>query len=130
MTSPDPRTASAESLLKQQRLALGQTFKRKFADRDARTYAAGNVPDSAELAAADVAADSAMTELSGYLEELRRIDAALARIAAGTYGRCSDCGAAIPQARLAVEPAALRCATCETRFENRHREARDRTPSL
>ena len=130
MTSADTPTAYAENLLTEQRSVLERAFKQKFADRAARSYSADNVPDSAELAAADVAADSAMTELSRYRAQVERIDAALARIAAGTYGRCSDCGDAIAPARLAAEPAALRCAVCEDRFENRYRESRDRTPSL
>ncbi|MBC8090429.1 MAG: TraR/DksA C4-type zinc finger protein, partial [Pseudonocardia sp.] len=35
-----------------------------------------------------------------------------ARIAAGTYGRCAPCGAAISPARLDALPAADTCITC------------------
>lgn len=44
--------------------------------------------------------------------ELRRIDAALQRLDAGEYGWCAACGEAIAEARLAIDPAAARCADC------------------
>ncbi|GAT88908.1 MULTISPECIES: TraR/DksA C4-type zinc finger protein [Paenarthrobacter] len=37
-------------------------------------------------------------------EGLQHIDAALARIAAGTYGRCEVCGVDIPEGRLEARP--------------------------
>src|SRR3954470_826107 len=40
------------------------------------------------------------------------IDAALARIDAGTYGRCVSCGAEIPEERLELRPFAGRCVSC------------------
>lgn len=49
--------------------------------------------------------------------ELEGVNAALARIARGEYGRCIDCGVEIPFDRLKAEPAALRCVDCETRRE-------------
>ncbi len=51
--------------------------------------------------------------------ELRQIDAALARMEAGTYGQCIDCGVEIPAARLHAAPAAPRCITCQEKAENR-----------
>jgi RNA polymerase-binding transcription factor DksA len=44
--------------------------------------------------------------------ELRAIDAALARIADGTYGDCVRCGNPIATARLKVLPATAVCAPC------------------
>ena len=44
--------------------------------------------------------------------ELAALDAAVARIAVGTYGRCEHCGRAIAPARLAVRPAAATCIDC------------------
>jgi DnaK suppressor protein len=46
--------------------------------------------------------------------ELLHIEAALARIAAGTYGICSACGREIGRARLKADPATLRCEPCQT----------------
>ncbi|AZS36603.1 RNA polymerase-binding transcription factor DksA [Microbacterium lemovicicum] len=46
------------------------------------------------------------------LSELADLEAAEARLAAGTYGVCEGCGRSIPPARLAVRPAARRCVAC------------------
>ncbi len=40
------------------------------------------------------------------------IDAALARIEDGSYGRCVRCGGAIGSPRLAARPAAATCVRC------------------
>lgn len=44
--------------------------------------------------------------------ELRRIDAALARIEAGEYGDCVKCGNPIPEKRLELLPDTPFCANC------------------
>ena len=49
--------------------------------------------------------------------ELGAIDAALARIEAGTYGDCTDCGVHIPAARLHATPEAPRCIPCQEKVE-------------
>jgi RNA polymerase-binding transcription factor DksA len=46
------------------------------------------------------------------LEELRRIDAALGRIADGSYGICAKCGDAISEDRLNAVPTAALCRNC------------------
>jgi RNA polymerase-binding transcription factor DksA len=47
-----------------------------------------------------------VNQTQGHLDE---IDAALARLAAGTYGRCEVCGRQIPAARLEARPTARTC---------------------
>lgn len=42
------------------------------------------------------------------------IDRALAKIEAGTYGRCERCGRPIPQARLEALPHAALCVSCKS----------------
>ena len=49
--------------------------------------------------------------------ELGDIEAALARVQAGTYGTCSDCGVTIPPARLNAYPTAKRCIDCQAKAE-------------
>jgi DnaK suppressor protein len=44
--------------------------------------------------------------------ELTRIDAALGRLADGSYGECLKCGQEIPEKRLAFDPAATVCVAC------------------
>ncbi|WP_137135361.1 TraR/DksA family transcriptional regulator [Rhizobium sp. FKY42] len=45
-------------------------------------------------------------------KELASIEAALARIQAGTFGTCVRCGEPISEARLASVPHAALCCTC------------------
>ena len=49
--------------------------------------------------------------------ELQALDAALARLDAGRYGLCTDCGVTIPKARLEATPQAPRCLACQTQAE-------------
>jgi DnaK suppressor protein len=54
--------------------------------------------------------------LSGRLTELlREIDDAVAKLDAGTYGRCESCGAEIGAARLEAMPAAGLCMACASK---------------
>jgi RNA polymerase-binding transcription factor DksA len=46
------------------------------------------------------------------LVTIDEIDAALARIEAGTYGRCTRCQAEIPEERLELRPFAGTCVAC------------------
>lgn len=49
------------------------------------------------------------------LRERADAEAALARVAAGTYGVCIDCGRGIPKPRLDARPTASRCVECAER---------------
>jgi RNA polymerase-binding transcription factor DksA len=51
--------------------------------------------------------------------EMREVDAALARMDAGEYGLCPDCGREIDPARLEANPTALRCVRDQEIFERR-----------
>lgn len=46
---------------------------------------------------------------------LAAIDAAIAKLAEGTYGSCERCGGAISPERLEARPAATTCITCASR---------------
>jgi RNA polymerase-binding transcription factor DksA len=47
------------------------------------------------------------------LRTVEEIDAALERIADGTYGACVRCGRAIPAERLEFRPFAANCVACQ-----------------
>ena len=71
---------------------------------------------------ADHASDVLAREVDETLEEnaediVGEIDAALGRIANGSYGVCARCGAAIPEERLDVLPYATLCLDCRRREE-------------
>jgi DnaK suppressor protein len=44
--------------------------------------------------------------------DLVRVEMAERRLAIGEYGWCADCGEAIPDKRLAIDPMAERCVRC------------------
>jgi len=58
-------------------------------------------------------------QVAGLLEqahaELRALDAARERLAAGTYGICGRCGGPIAAGRLDALPATTTCITCADR---------------
>lgn len=77
-------------------------------------------PDRAnDNAASDTEAseESSHDRFTALVEELQKqlndIDGALLRIADGTYGSCTNCGAMINTDRLAVLLTATLCLTCE-----------------
>jgi RNA polymerase-binding transcription factor DksA len=51
---------------------------------------------------------------------LEEIDAALARVDAGTYGRCTRCGEPIAPERLEARPSAATCVPCASPRRRRH----------
>jgi RNA polymerase-binding transcription factor DksA len=66
-----------------------------------------------ELAARDIAG------ARHVLAELADVEAALGRLATGSYGECVDCGEPIAPARLRAYPAATRCIECQGAYEKR-----------
>jgi RNA polymerase-binding transcription factor DksA len=64
--------------------------------------------------AASTAERAEILALVGSLRDtLTDVDAALARIEAGTYGRCESCGNDIAPARLEALPHARLCISCQ-----------------
>ncbi|MEO5659511.1 MAG: TraR/DksA family transcriptional regulator [Polaromonas sp.] len=55
------------------------------------------------------------------IDELAKIDAALARIEAGSYGECIDCAVAIAAPRLQASPEVSRCIECQGKVEQQRR---------
>lgn len=69
---------------------------------------------------ADLASDLVEQELDlalerSELEQVREIDAALARLRAGSYGTCEACGTAIAPERLEARPWVRLCVPCAGR---------------
>ncbi len=70
-----------------------------------------NVDDEHDPEGATIAFERSQAAALRAAAERRlvEIDAALHRVAAGTYGVCAVCGEPIPAARLAARPFATRC---------------------
>ena len=80
------------------------------------------VSGSADQHLADTATETVEREIGNTLEEhderlLGAIDAALQRIEDGTYGKCVNCGAPIPEERLEAMPWATLCIDCKRKEE-------------
>ncbi len=72
---------------------------------------------------ADIANDTEEAEKDLGLREntqqlLDQVDHALARLAAGTYGICENCGKPIPAARLEARPFATLDVECQEKLES------------
>lgn len=80
-------------------------------------HVAGEVTDvEDEAAGAELVANE--NALIGHnVEQAREIEGALARIAAGNYGRCVDCAEDIDYARMSACPTCCRCTRCQARHE-------------
>lgn len=75
--------------------------------------------DPADVAMAIDQSDATLARRASLVESLRSIEAALARIDAGTYGRCEDCGQVVAAKRLAAMPDARLCIRCQAIEEAR-----------
>ena len=91
-------------------------------DRDTLSEASGENAYRDHMA--DQGSATFERELDMTLEEnvrelLGDVRAALARIEAGTYGRCERCSAEIPVERMEAVPTASLCITCKSADETR-----------
>lgn len=94
--------------MRQEIFALSRTAveDRKPVSLDQQSVGRLSRQDSLQVQAMAKAADARRAG------ELRRIDAALARLEDGEYGWCVECGEAIDPKRLEVDPATPRCRDC------------------
>ncbi len=61
--------------------------------------------------------DREMAGLETLDDQRRQVEAALARLDAGTYGTCVDCGRPLSEDRLDARPEAARCLPDQARAE-------------
>jgi RNA polymerase-binding protein DksA len=85
------------------------------------------VRDLEDESFADLMVDVNFAEIDRDLEELRAVDAAMLRIADGSYGTCEHCGRKIDFERLQAAPFANRCFDCQTMHERTHYQKQGHT---
>lgn len=106
-------------VLAERKQRLGDEIRRVLARTEREPYAeilAGGV-DAGDTSVADLLSDVAFAEVARDVAEVRDINAAQARIAAGTYGTCIECGRPIGRKRLEAYPTAKRCIEDQQRRE-------------
>ena len=113
--------ASVSENLQRQRRTLVQQVAGNEAGLD-------NISTTRESELEERAQEERTSTVVRHLEEreqdrLRDIDAALARIEAGVYGKCENCGRAIDKARLRANPTTTFCADCSAKLGDTRTEA-------
>jgi DnaK suppressor protein len=116
--------------LKDRFMALRQEISMELLSFDQEQYVdlAGRVHDSGDASLADLLVDIELASIDRHIQEIRDIDAALLRIAKGSYGECPDCLQPIPLERLQAYPTAQRCIVCQEAHD--HAFARGAQPTL
>jgi RNA polymerase-binding transcription factor DksA len=115
--------AALREALDQRERVLGEEVRSVDAEREGtpRDVPGTHVEDLGEQGEQRTREAVRHAERERDIEELRAIEAARGRMADGSYGECSDCGSAIPLARLQVQPTAQRCVACQSAYETTHR---------
>lgn len=114
--------AQLRQQIEAERSRLRQDIREELTRRDGEQYAtlAGQVHDAGEESVADLLSDINAAVLSNSIKALREVEAAQERLRQGTYGRCEECGEAIPVARLQAYPSARLCLADQERYEAAH----------
>lgn len=93
--------------------------------RESMPAQAPDVRDAEEQSVDDFVQEVDLALMQMKTETLKKIDMALLRLEEGTYGRCQECGALIPPARLRALPFAALCRGCQEEAESNVRAARE-----
>ncbi len=105
--------------------------KQLLRERDAVEVSLATNPDAAAVVELDQTRQGRVSRIDAMQQQamaqasqesgrqrLAAIDAALARIAQGSYGDCEECGEPISPARLTVRPEARLCIECKAAGES------------
>jgi len=105
----DPKSLGSD--LQRRRRAILETSLRADAELEGLRSAERD-PEFEEGAQSEHEQDMLAQMSETQRREIAQIDAAIARIDAGEFGMCKDCGAEIDPRRLAAVPYALLCTEC------------------
>lgn len=123
-------TALLGQILQQRYQQLIEEIRDELASSGEQHYVdlAGRVTDLGDDSVADMLSDMNAAMIDRQVIEIREIEAAQKRIAAGDFGTCSECTADIPFERLRAYPTAMRCVACQSVHERTF--AHEGTPTL
>jgi DnaK suppressor protein len=113
-----------KQMLEERRQEIHQKLKSLRETLPAET---GDVRDAEEQSVDDFVQEVDFTLMQMKSQTLAKIDEAILRLEAGSYGLCAECGAEIAEARLAALPFAALCRNCQEAEESKvvaEREAR------
>lgn len=113
-----------KAMLEERRAEIQQKLRSL---RESMPVEAADVRDAEEQSVDDFVKDVDIALMQMKAETLGKIDEAISRLEAGTYGLCTECGAEISAARLKALPFAALCRHCQEEEESRdaaEREAR------
>lgn len=120
------QTAQLTQLLRERERALRKEIREGLlrSGEESHKDLAGLVSDVGDESMANLLADVEIAAIDRDVNELREVEAALARISREDFGVCADCGDAIEFPRLKANPGAVRCHACQSRHERgfAHRE--------
>lgn len=115
-TTTDECLAELKQILVDRRVEIHTAInRRKWSGREGRTP---KVSDVIDVTDASIEEEMSFALLEMRTTTLARVDAALARLAAGSYGACVECGESIAIGRLRALPFAVRCRDCEAHVES------------
>jgi len=118
------QTATFRQMLLERRQSLQQDVAERLkAGRARRDNDVGDTIDATDVG---VQGDIALSLIQIHSETLTRVDHALARLDAGQYGLCTECGDDISVERLNALPFAVRCQSCEQTREQAQNHIRRR----
>lgn len=113
------RYTELRRILEERRKQLSLELRRQITDVRAIGPAdmAQGVVDAEEASVSDIQEDIEIALMQMKSETLNRVNEAIGRLEAGSYGFCYECGEEIAEARLRALPFALRCRDCEEERE-------------
>jgi DnaK suppressor protein len=123
-TKPSSRYNELKQMLEDRRREIQAEVQGKIRDVRAEGSGKSEVFDAVESSEADIQDDIEFALIQMKSETLNKIHDALARLEAGNYGDCFECGEEIAEKRLRALPFAVRCKDCEEARENAEQRER------
>lgn len=116
-----------KELLDKKRAMWGELRDEVFRKLGAEYSGQFDIPNDIEdLSVIDLIEELGLSVADIRKKEITGIEEALARLEAGEYGLCTGCGGQIDEKRLAVEPGATLCVSCQGALE----KEKGRKPTL